>query len=157
MSAGGYASMRAILAYPDVFKVAVSGCGNHDLRLCHAGWGEKYHGFPEGDNYDAQANATLAANLKGKLLIAHGEMDESVHLRLTLAMVDALIKANKDFDLLVLPNRPHSISRDPYYIRRQWDFFVRHLMGKEPPQGYQVGEPDPATVTALGSRYWLMR
>jgi dipeptidyl-peptidase-4 len=118
--------------------VAVSSSGNHDQRGYLAVWGEQYQGLPEGDNYKNQANAGLAANLKGKLLLAYGDMDDNVHPSLTIQVVDALIKANKDFDLLILPNRNHVFEFDPYFARRKWDFFVRNLLGAEPPQGYEI-------------------
>jgi dipeptidyl-peptidase 4 len=137
-SGGGFASTHAILAYPDFYKVAVSAAGNHDQRGYLAGWGERYQGLPQGDNYKAQANAGLAANLKGKLFLVHGDMDDNVHPSLTMQVVDALIKANKDFDLLILPNRNHGFYLEPYFIRRMWDYFVRNLMGAEPPRGYEI-------------------
>jgi dipeptidyl-peptidase 4 len=132
-SAGGYASTHAMLRFPDFFKVGVSSAGNHDHRLDKATWIERYMGLPVGDYYHEQANSTLAHQLRGKLLLIHGEMDENVHVASTLQLVDALIKADKDFDLLILPNRPHACTDDPYFIRRRWDYFVRHLQGKEPP------------------------
>jgi len=89
------------------------------------------------DNYEASANKTLAANLKGKLLLMHGDMDDNVHPAMTIQLVDALIRANKDFDLIIAPNRAHSLN-EPYFIRRRWDFFVRHLLGVEPPAGYEI-------------------
>jgi dipeptidyl aminopeptidase/acylaminoacyl peptidase len=133
-SGGGFASTHAILAYPEFYKVAVSSAGNHDQRSYLASWGEQYQGLLEGENYKNQANAGLAANLRGKLLLVHGDMDDNVHPAMTLQVVDALIKANKDFDLLIMPNRNHSFSLDPYFVRRKWDFFVRHLLGVEPPR-----------------------
>ena len=143
-SAGGYASAHAILAFPDFYRVAVSSAGNHDHRLDKATWVERYMGLPVEDHYRAQANATLAHRLKGKLLLMHGEMDENVHPASTLQLVDALIKANKDFDLLILPNRPHGMGSDPYFVRRRWDYFVRHLLGTEPPCDYAITGPDGA-------------
>ena len=137
-SGGGFASTHALLAYPDFYKVAVSSAGNHDQRGYLAGWGEKYQGLLEGDNYKAQANLGLAANLKGKLLLAHGDLDDNVNPSLTLQVIDALIKANKDFDLLIMPNRNHGFSIDPYFTRRKWDYFVRNLLGADPPQGYEI-------------------
>lgn len=137
-SGGGFASTHAILAYPDFYKVAVSSSGNHDQRSYLACWGEQYQGLLQGDNYKAQANAGLAANLKGKLLLVHGDMDDNVHPAMTLQVVDALIKANKDFDLLILPNRNHSYGLDPYFTRRKWDYFVKNLLGAEPPSGYEI-------------------
>jgi dipeptidyl aminopeptidase/acylaminoacyl peptidase len=137
-SGGGFASTHAILAYPDFYKVAVSSAGNHDQRSYLACWGEQYQGLLQGDNYKAQSNAGLAANLKGKLLLVHGDMDDNVHPAMTIQMVDALVKANKDFDLLILPNRNHSFGLDPYFTRRKWDYFVRHLAGAEPPHDYEI-------------------
>jgi len=141
-SAGGFASTRAMLAYPGFYKVAVASAGNHDQRINIALWGEKYQGLPNGDNYRDQANASLAQNLKGKLLLAYGDMDDNVHPAMTIRLVDALIKANKDFDLLVLPNRSHSFENDPYFIRKRWDYFVEHLLGVKPPSGFKIRSPE---------------
>jgi dipeptidyl-peptidase-4 len=141
-SGGGFASTKAILQYPEFYKVAVSSAGNHDQRGYLAGWGELYNGLLEGDNFVAQANPTLAANLKGKLLLAAGDMDDNVHMALTMQVVDALIKADKDFDMLILPNRNHTFSRDVYFIRKLWDYFVTHLQGATPPQGYAINPKD---------------
>jgi len=143
-SAGGYASAHAMLAFPDFYKVCVSSAGNHDHRLDKASWVERYMSPEVGDYYDDQANRTVAENLRGKLLLAHGEMDENVHPASTLTLVDALITANKDFDLLILPNRPHRLDNDPYFVRRRWDYFVRHLLGAEPPAVYRIAEPPAA-------------
>jgi dipeptidyl aminopeptidase/acylaminoacyl peptidase len=143
-SGGGFASTRAILAFPDFYKVAVSSAGNHDQRGYLAAWGEQYQGLLDGDNYKNQANPGLASNLKGKLLLVHGDMDDNVPLSLTIQVADGLIKANKDFDLLILPNRNHSLALDTYFIRRKWDYFVRNLLGAEPPQGYEIKPAKPA-------------
>ena len=142
-SGGGFASTDAILRYPDFYKVAVSGAGNHDNRNYEDDWAEKWQGLLEEDpdgttNYDNQANQLLAGNLKGKLLLAHGTLDSNVPPSNTLLVVDALIAANKDFDLLMLPNRGHGFSREPYMMRRRWDYFVRHLLGAEPPKEYDI-------------------
>lgn len=137
-SAGGYASTRAIFTYPDFFKVCVSSAGNHDHRLDKAVWVERYMGLPVGDHYREQANQSLAHQLQGKLLLIHPEMDENVHPASTMVVVDALIKANKDFDLLILPNLSHYCDFDPYFVRKRWDYFVRHLLGTEPPAGYRI-------------------
>ena len=97
-------------------------------------------------NYDNQANQLVAKNLKGKLLLAHGTMDANVPPNNTLLVVDALIKANKDFDLLMLPNRGHGFGNEGYMVRRRWDYFVRYLLGAEPPQGYELHPPaEPRT------------
>jgi dipeptidyl aminopeptidase/acylaminoacyl peptidase len=140
-SAGGYASVHAILSYPDFYKVCVSSAGNHDHRLDKATWVERYMGLPVEDHYQQQANQSLAAGLKGKLLLIHGEMDENVHPSSTMVLVDALIKENKDFELLIMPNFPHFCDGDPYFVRRRWDYFVRHLMGADPPSGYRITAP----------------
>lgn len=132
-SAGGYASTHAILAHPEFYKVCVSGAGNHDHRTDKAWWIERYQGWPVGDHYIEQANRTLAGRLQGKLLLIHGEADENVPVASTLSLADALIAADKDFDLLILPNRSHACGSEPYVIRRRWDYFVRHLAGQEPP------------------------
>ncbi len=145
-SGGGFASTDAILRYPDFYKVAVSGAGNHDNRNYEDDWGEKWQGlletYPDGTtNYDNQANHLLAKNLKGKLLIAHGTLDTNVPPSNTLLMVDALVAANKDFDLLMFPNGGHGFGRGrTYWMRKRWDYFVRHLLGVEPPKEYEFGK-----------------
>lgn len=139
-SAGGYASTRALLQAPDFFKVAVSSGGNHDNRLNHSWWGEKFFGLTEAFDFDRQANVSLVDNLVGKLLLIHGEMDDNATPHGTMRLVDALIKANKDFDLLIIPNADHSMwVNRAYLLRRRWDYFVQHLMGETPP-AYQVGD-----------------
>ncbi|HUG40180.1 MAG TPA: DPP IV N-terminal domain-containing protein, partial [Longimicrobiales bacterium] len=137
-SGGGYAAARAILAYPDFFRVAVSQAGNHDNRAYEDDWGEKWQGLlvrnPDGTtSYDNQANQLLAENLEGKLLLAHGTMDDNVPPYGTLALVEALIAANQDFDLILFPNRRHGFGNEAYMMRRRWDYFVNHLLGAEPP------------------------
>ena len=143
-SGGGYAAAGAILRYPDFFDVAVSQAGNHDQRQYEDDWGEKWHGLLErsgsGTNYDDQANQTHAANLRGKLLIAHGSADNNVPPYATMLLVNELIRNNKDFDLLLMPDRRHGFGNEPYMIRRRWDYFVRHLLNQEPPQ-YQLRPP----------------
>lgn len=143
-SGGGFASTAGILRHPDFYKVAVSQAGNHDNRNYEDDWGEKWQGLletnPDGtSNYDNQANELVAGNLKGKLLLAHGTMDNNVPPSNTLLVVDALIAANKDFDLILFPNRRHGFGNEPYMMRRRWDYFVKNLLGAEPPQEYQIG------------------
>jgi dipeptidyl-peptidase 4 len=149
-SGGGYAAAGAMFRFPDFFKVGVSQAGNHDNRSYEDDWAEKWQGLlhtrPDGTtNYDNQANQLVAKNLKGKLLLAHGTMDANVPPYNTLLVVDALIKANKDFDLLLLPNRGHGFGSEPYMIRRRWDYFVRHLLGAEPPHGFELRPPEIRT------------
>ncbi len=147
-SGGGFATAGAMFRYPDFFKVGISEAGNHDNRVYEDDWAEKWQGLltknADGTtNYDNQANQLVAKNLKGKLLLAHGTMDSNVPPNNTLLVVDALIKANKDFELLMLPNRGHGFANEPYMVRRRWDFFVRWLMGVEPPAGYELKPPAP--------------
>jgi dipeptidyl-peptidase-4 len=137
-SGGGYATASAMFRFPDFFKVGVAQAGNHDNRNYEDDWAEKWQGLLDGDNYDNQANQLVAKNLKGKLLLAHGTMDTNVPVYNTLLVVDELIKANKDFDLLLLPNRGHSFGNEAYMVRRRWDYFVRHLLGAEPPKDYEM-------------------
>jgi len=94
-----------------------------------------------GDNYDNQANQNFAKNLKGKLLIAHGTLDTNVPPYNTLLVVNELIKANKDFGLIMLPNRGHGFGSEAYMVRRRWDYFVKHLLGTEPPKEYEMRPP----------------
>jgi len=147
-SGGGYATCDAMFRYPDFFKVGVSQAGNHDNRCYEDDWGEKWQGLmvakDDGtSNYDSQANQNLAKNLKGKLLLAHGTMDSNVPPYNTLLVVNELIKANKDFDLILFPNRSHGFGNEPYMVRRRWDYFVRHLLGAEPPEEYEFKAPAP--------------
>ena len=147
-SGGGFATASAMFRYPDFFKVGVSQAGNHDNRVYEDDWAEKWQGLLEKNadgttNYDNQANQLVAHNLKGKLLLAHGSMDNNVPFYNTLLVVDALIKANKDFDLLIFPNRTHGFGNEPYMVRRRWDYFVRNLLGVEPPPYEMKGSPAP--------------
>jgi dipeptidyl-peptidase-4 len=139
-SGGGYATARALLRFPEFYQVGVANAGNHDQRAYSAGWGEFYIGLLEGDIYEDQANPALAANLAGKLLLIHGAMDGNVYLSTTMRLVHALIEADKDFDLLVLPEGTHSDSfaRNPYVLRRHWNYFVRHLRDESPPADFHI-------------------
>jgi dipeptidyl aminopeptidase/acylaminoacyl peptidase len=143
-SGGGFATAGAMFRYPDFFKVGISESGNHDNRNYEDDWGERYDGLlvknPDGtDNYTAEANQIYAKNLKGKLMLAHGLMDNNVPPYNTLLVVEALEKANKDFDLVVFPNSAHGYGPyGPYMMRRRWDYFVKNLMGATPPLEYQL-------------------
>jgi len=151
-SGGGYAAADAMFRYPEFFKVGISEAGNHDNRMYEDDWAEKWQGLLEkksdgATNYDDQANQNIAKNLKGHLLLAHGTMDDNVPPNNTLLVVDALIKANKDFDLIMLPNRKHGFGNEPYMVRRRWDYFVQWLLGAEPPHEYQMHAPaDPRAL-----------
>lgn len=148
-SGGGFASTRAVFAYPDFYDVAVSGAGNHDNRNYEADWGEKWQGLlEEGNmegkadgttNYDNQANQLIAKDLKGKLLITHGSMDNNVPPSNTMLVVEALIKANKDFDMILFPNKRHGYGdMTNYMTRKRWDYFVTHLLNAKPAKGFQI-------------------
>jgi len=143
-SGGGFITADAMFRFPDFFKVGIAESGNHDQREYEDDWGERYQGLltkgADGvDNYDIEANQTMAKNLKGHLLLAHGTMDNNVPPYNTLLVADALIKANKDFDLLMLPNQQHGYgSASNYMMRRRWDYFVKNLMGAEPPKEYEI-------------------
>ncbi|WP_316798908.1 S9 family peptidase [Pedobacter frigidisoli] len=138
-SGGGFATATAMFRYPDFFKVGISESGNHDNRNYEDDWGERYNGLLENADYDAQANQNYAKNLKGKLMLVHGLMDDNVPPYNTLLVVEALEKANKSFDLVIFPNSAHGYgSYSPYMMRRRWDYFVQHLLGAEPPKDYQM-------------------
>jgi len=143
-SGGGNATATAMFRYPDVYKVGIAESGNHDNLSYEDDWGERYHGLMAkkadgSSNYTAQDNAAHAKNLKGKLFLLHGLMDDNVPPQSTLLVVDALVKANKDFDLLLLPHARHGYGIDGYYVmRRRWDYFVRNLLGVEPPRQFEL-------------------
>lgn len=164
-SGGGYASTRALLLFPDFYKVAVSSAGNHDQLGYNATWGEHWIGPYDAESYATQDNIKLAGNLRGKLLLVHGEMDDNVHPSLTLRLVDALIAAEKDFDLLIIPNTNHGFfdtrkgsealeghlsQGHPYFIRKRWEYFARHLLGVDPPAGYRITMPSTSAPNGQG-------
>jgi dipeptidyl-peptidase 4 len=155
-SGGGNATGAAMFHYPDFFKVGIAESGNHDERDYEDDWAEKWAGLevknPDGtSNYDSQANQNTAKNLKGHLLLAHGTMDDNVPPNNTLLMVDALIKANKDFDLLLIPNVPHGYGAATQYMtRRRWDYFIEYLAGSTPPHEYLM-KPQAAVTAALAN------
>ncbi len=148
-SGGGDATADAMFRYPDFFKVGIAESGNHDQREYEDDWGERYMGLdvPTAGGkttYSGQSNEGVAKNLKGHLLLAHGTMDNNVPMNNTLMVVNALIQANKNFDLILLPNKPHGYgSYAPYMMRRRWDYFVRYLMGAKPPHEFLMEQPPP--------------
>ncbi len=173
-SGGGYATAAAMFRFSDFYKVGISESGNHDNRNYEDDWGERYIGLmtgPDGkpttdvddskikSNYTDQANQNFAKNFKGKLLLAHGAMDDNVPPYNTYLIVDALHKANKDYDLIIFPNARHGFGQnavtgfDPtanyYMMRRRWDYFVKHLLGAEPPKEYKLTpKQDPRMAPA---------
>lgn len=153
-SAGGYGAAHAMLAFPEFYKVGLASSGDHDARLDKAWWNELYQGYPVQDDYAAQSNVTMAGRLQGHLLLEHGDIDENVHPAETLRFVDALIKANRNFDMLFVPNMYHGEGGNPYLIRRRWDYFVQYLLGVTPPANFQIKtEPSTFGVVNRPSRY----
>ncbi|MBS1731384.1 MAG: DPP IV N-terminal domain-containing protein [Bacteroidetes bacterium] len=149
-SGGGFATACAMFTYPDFFKVGISESGNHDNRVYEDDWGERYNGLlvknaDGSSNYTLQANQAYAKNLKGKLLLAHGMMDDNVPPYNTLLVVEALEKANKDYDLIIFPSSRHGYGMySLYMMRRRWDYFVQNLMGATPPKEFEIkfsGDP----------------
>ena len=139
-SGGGFATAAAMFRYPDFFKVGIAESGNHENRNYEDDWGERYNGLVENSDYEAQANQNYAKNLKGKLMLAHGMMDNNVPPSNTMLVVEALIKANKSFDLVVFPNSAHGYGPySSYMMRRRWDYFVENLLNLGTPKDYQMG------------------
>jgi dipeptidyl-peptidase-4 len=132
VSAGGQSAARAVLAFGDFYKAAVADCGCHDNRMDKIWWNEQWMSWPLGPHYEEQSNVTQAHKLQGKLMLCVGEMDENVDPASTMQVVNALIKADKDFDLIVFPGKGHGAGQSPYGERRRADFFVRNLLGVEP-------------------------
>jgi dipeptidyl-peptidase-4 len=131
-SAGGQSSTRALLAHGDFYHVAASDCGCHDNRMDKIWWNEQWMGWPLGPHYEEQSNVTQAKQLKGHLLLTVGELDTNVDPASTLQVAAALVRADKDFDLLIIPGANHGAGETPYGNRRRMDHFVRHLWGQEP-------------------------
>jgi dipeptidyl-peptidase-4 len=150
-SGGGFMSAAAMLQYPDFFKVAVSESGNHDNNVYNQNWSEKHHGIKEIDHpdgsvtfdYSIDKNSEIAKNLKGHLLITTGDMDDNVHMANTMRLADALIKANKRFDMFVLPGVRHSYAPvQNYFFWVRADYFCRWLLG-DFDQRVDMTEVDP--------------
>jgi dipeptidyl-peptidase 4 len=139
-SAGGQSALRALLAHGDFYYVAVADCGCHDNRIDKIWWNELWMGYPLGPQYQEQSNVANAHKLTGRLLLTVGELDRNVDPASTMQVVNALIKAGKDFDLLVVPGAGHGVGETPYAARRRQDFFVRHLLGVAPPE--RNGRPE---------------
>lgn len=131
-SAGGQNAMRALITHGDFYQVAVADCGCHDNRMDKIWWNEQWMGWPIGPHYGESSNVTQAHRLQGKLMLIVGELDRNVDPASTMQVVNALIKADKDFDLVVIPGAGHGAAGTRYGKRRQRDFFVRHLLRVEP-------------------------
>jgi dipeptidyl-peptidase-4 len=139
-SAGGYGAAHAMLVFPGFYKVGLAISGDHDARLDKARWNELYQGYPVQDDYAAQSNVTMADRLQGHLLLEHGDIDDNVHPVGSMRFVDALIKANKNFDMLFVPNMSHGEGGNLYLVRRRWDYFVQYLLGVTPPSNFALKE-----------------
>ena len=131
-SAGGQNAMRALIAHGDFYRVAVADCGCHDNRMDKIWWNEQWMGWPVAPHYAESSNVTQAHRLQGKLMLIVGELDRNVDPASTMQVVDALVKADKDFDLVVIPGAGHGAAGTKYGRRRQRDFFVRHLLDVQP-------------------------
>ena len=131
-SAGGQSALGALLFHPEFYDAAFSACGCHDNRMDKIWWNEAWMGWPLGPEYAASSNVDNAWRLQGKLLLVVGEIDQNVDPASTFQVVNALIKANKVFDLLVIPGAGHT-NGGPYGVRKMGDFFVHNLLGVEPP------------------------
>ena len=128
-SAGGQNAMAALLFHGDFYKVAAADCGCHDNRMDKIWWNEAWMGWPVDKSYEDSSNVVNAGKLTGKLLLTVGETDHNVDPASTMQVVDALIRAGKDFELIVFPGADHGAGGSPYGRRRMREFFVRHLIG----------------------------
>ncbi len=132
-SAGGQNAMRALIDHGDVYKVAVADCGCHDNRMDKIWWNEQWMSWPIDEAaWDAASNTVQAHRLQGKLLLTWGEMDSNVDPASSMQVVNALVQAGKDFDMLVVPGENHGVGEQPYAARRRMDYFVRNLWNAEP-------------------------
>jgi dipeptidyl aminopeptidase/acylaminoacyl peptidase len=138
-SAGGYDAGHGMLAFPDFYKVGVASSADHDFRMEKAWWPEMYMGWPVDSTYHEVSNITMASNLKGKLLLVHGNMDDNVNASATYKLSEALVKADKEFDLLILPSQRHGYQGDyrKYFNKKRWNYFVEHLLHVEPVWDFQ--------------------
>ncbi len=133
-SAGGFDAGHAVLEFPDFYKVSVASSADHDFRMEKAWWPEMYMGWPVDSLYHEVSNITMAGNLKGKLLLVHGGLDDNVNPSATFKLAEALVKADKEFDLLILPSQRHGYGgqHGKYFTKKRWNYFVEHLKGVEP-------------------------
>jgi dienelactone hydrolase len=147
-SAGGQNSLGGLLFHPEFYKVCVSACGCHDNRMDKIWWNEQWMGWPLGPEYAAASNVDNASKLQGKLLLILGEMDTNVDPASTMQVVNALIKADKQFDLLIIPGANHG-SGGAYGDKKRYDFFVHHLLGVEPPDWNTMPKKQPSQAAGL--------
>jgi dipeptidyl-peptidase 4 len=153
-SGGGAAAVRALCDYADIYTVAVAVNGNHDCSLYTTVWSDKYRGCDNPSAWISQANGAVASKLRGKLFLIAGDMDENVHVSQTLSLVDALIKANRNFDLLIVPNEGHlALTHSGYVQRRVWDYFVLNLLGEKPPDNFAI-HFEPHAIARASKLAW---
>ena len=136
-SGGGYGTVQALLTYPETFKVGVASSGNYDNRMYETGWTERYSGPFDDEVFKRGDAAKNAKNLTGKLLLAYGALDDNVSASETIRLCDILNRLNKDYDLMVCPRINHNVPSDYYFMRRKMDYFVKYLLGTEPPKEYR--------------------
>ena len=141
-SAGGYDAGHAMLEFPDFYKVAVASSADHDFRMEKDWWPEMYMGWPVDSTYHEVSNITMAKNLKGKLLIVHGGIDENVNPSATFKLAEALVKADKEFDMLIFPSQRHGYQGKvaEYFNKKLWNYFVEHLLGVKPIWDFQLAK-----------------
>lgn len=139
-SAGGYDAGHAVLEFPDFYKVAVASSSDHDFRMEKDWWPEMYMGWPVDSTYNQVSNITMAGNLKGKLLITHGGIDENVNPSATFKLAEALVKADKEFDMLIFPSQHHGYvgKFNDYFLKKRWNYFVENLLGAKPIWGFEL-------------------
>ena len=144
-SGGGYSTANALLKYPDFYSVGVASSGNYDNLEYNSRWGEKYQGKVSDEIYRDQATRNYVSELKGKLLLIHGDMDDNVYVYHTLRLAHELIQNNKDFDMLIIPEIEHSpvdsetsLKSWKYFWRKRWDYFVQHLLDEIPPSNFEL-------------------
>jgi len=150
-SAGGQNALGALLFHPEFYKACVSSCGCHDNRMDKIWWNEQWMGWPLGTEYAASSNVDNANRLQGELLLSVGEMDQNVDPASTMQVVNALIKAKKTFDLVVLPGQGHTPGGE-YGERKRFDFFVHHLLHMEPPDWNKIEPKKESTSSATAAR-----
>ena len=139
-SAGGYDAGHAVLEFPNFYKVAVASSADHDFRMEKDWWPEMYMGWPVDSTYNEVSNITMAKNLKGKLLIVHGGIDENVNPSATFKLAEALVKADKEFDMLIFPSQHHGYTGkfNEYFNKKLWNYFVENLMKAKPIWDFQL-------------------
>ena len=136
-SGGGYATVTALLKYGDLYKVGVASSGNYDQRVYENSWTERYYGPYNAELYRHGDITALADNLRGRLLLACGCLDDNVTIWQTFRLCDAFTRCNRDYDLMVLPRVNHNVPSDLYFMRRKLDYFVQYLLGETPPKEFR--------------------